>query len=149
MWAFVVGGSKGGRVPPPSSPFEPMANWMHRNLNVNHYSLVVFPLPCGKYLLRFFPYSPCISNIKLSCVEVFIVPHLLSGRHEYERIQERLHHSFLAPLSYIFRYARPNSLRYLFSIAICAIGSPLCLLCLSLANRRSLFRYVRFRRHTD
>ena len=52
-------------------------------------------------------------------------------------------------LSYIFRYARPNSLRYLFSIAICAIDSPLCLLCLSLANRRPFFRYVRFRRHTD
>lgn len=42
MWAFVVGGSKGWRVPPPSSPFEPMANWMHRNLNVNHYSLYIY-----------------------------------------------------------------------------------------------------------
>ena len=27
---------------PPSSPFVPMANWMHRNLNVNHYSLYIY-----------------------------------------------------------------------------------------------------------
>lgn len=40
MWAFVVGGSKGWRVPPPSSPFESMANGMHGNVDVGH----TFPL---------------------------------------------------------------------------------------------------------
>lgn len=52
-----------------------------------------------------------------------VLGHILSGLLWNVRIEERLHHSFLTPLSYIFRYARPNSLRYLFSITICAIGS--------------------------
>ena len=41
MWAFIVGGSKGGREVPPSSPFEPMANGMHGNVDVGHCIVVV------------------------------------------------------------------------------------------------------------
>ena len=56
MWAFVVGGSKGWRVPPPSSPFELMANWMHRNLNVNHYSIYI-------YSSAFTTFSQCFAAV--------------------------------------------------------------------------------------
>ena len=59
MWAFVVGGSKGWRIPQPSSPFEPMANGMHGNADAGNCFVV------GDYDLS-------RSNFALSCCIFFM-----------------------------------------------------------------------------
>lgn len=44
-----------------------------------------------------------------------VLGHILSGLLWNVRIEERLHHSLLNPLSYSFLCCLPNSLRYLFN----------------------------------
>ena len=54
VWAFVVGGSKGWRVPPPSSPFELTPKRMHRNFKVSHLSFML-KFSCHNYFSTFTP----------------------------------------------------------------------------------------------
>ena len=63
VWAFVVGGSKGWRAP--SSPFEPMANWMNRNLNINHYLLYI-------YSSAFTTFSQCFAAVASRRADRFV-----------------------------------------------------------------------------